>query len=92
MPILLTPRGRFFHMEFGSSGPTVHLLHGLTAKSEDWGAVPARLADTGFHVFAFDMRGHGRSERQGLDLSPRGHALDIAARAEALGHDDGARR
>lgn len=86
MPILQTPRGRFFYNETGSSGPVVYLLHGLTAKSEDWGTAPVRIMEAGFHVFAFDMRGHGRSERSGKDHSPQDHARDIAACAETLGH------
>lgn len=97
MPSLQTPRGNFFYQEFRSSGPMVYLLHGLTAKSQDWQDIPERLAEAGFHVFAFDMRGHGStyfhntqgSSRQVApeeDYSPEGHAKDVEACAEALGH------
>lgn len=97
MPFVQTQRGRFFCMEYGVTGPVVYLLHGLTAKSQDWGGVPDILAKSGFHVFAFDMRGHGAtfshySQGRPLqgeveeDYSPEGHARDLDACARALGH------
>ncbi len=97
MPFVETERGRFFYQEFRPAGPVVYLLHGLTAKSQDWGGIPDLLAKTGFHVFAFDMRGHGSTyfhHDQGSppraateDYSPDGHARDIEACAKALGHE-----
>ncbi len=96
MPFVQTERGRFFYNEYGSIGPVVYLLHGLTAKNEDWEAIPDILAKTTFHVFAFDMRGHGRSDgsksspranqEQEKDYSPENHAKDIESCAKALGH------
>lgn len=86
MPYLQTPRGRFFYQEFRSSGPVVYLLHGLTAKSQDWGSVPDMLAKTGFHIFTFDMRGHGQSEKPDSGFSPEDHAKDVESWAQALGH------
>ena len=86
MPFVQTPRGRFFYQEFRSSGPVVYLLHGLTAKSQDWQGIPDMLAKTGFHVFAFDMRGNGQSEKPESGYAPEDHAQDIEACAEALGH------
>lgn len=86
MPFIQTPRGNFFYQECRSTGPVVYLLHGLTAKSQDWAGIPDLLAKTGFHVFAFDMRGHGKSDKPESGYTPEDHAKDVQACAEALGH------
>jgi pimeloyl-ACP methyl ester carboxylesterase len=86
MPFVQTDRGKFFYLEYRSSGPVVYLLHGLTAKAQDWGSVPDMLAKTGFHVFVFDMRGHGQSDKPEEGYGPEDHAADIEAWAVALGH------
>lgn len=86
MPYVQTERGRFFYADHGSAGPVVYLLHGLTAKHEDWEVIPDMLAKTRFHVYAFDMRGHGKSDKPEGGYSPEDHAKDIEACAGALGH------
>ncbi|HVZ81535.1 MAG TPA: alpha/beta hydrolase [bacterium] len=93
MPFVLTDRGKFFYEEYRSEGPPVYLLHGLTAKHQDWSSTPDMLAKLGYHVFAFDMRGHGRTywesrneDEKGQDFTPEGHAKDLEACAKALGH------
>lgn len=86
MPFVQTERGKFFYEEFRSSGPAVYLLHGLTAKSGDWESIPDLLAKMGFHVFAFDMRGHGHSDKPETAYTPEDHAKDIESWAAALGH------
>ena len=95
MPFIQTERGRFFYLEYGPSSATpLYLLHGLTAKSQDWQSIPDVLAATGFHVYTFDMRGHGSTyfqnaqgrSPQAEDYSPEGHAQDIDSWARALGH------
>lgn len=86
MPFIQTPRGKFFYQEFRSTGPVVYLLHGLTAKSQDWSSIPDMLAKMGFHVFAFDMRGHGQSDKPETGYTPEDHAKDVEACAETLGH------
>lgn len=88
MPFVQTDRGRFFYGEFGiASTPVVYLLHGLTAKSQDWGGIPDVLAKTGFHVFAFDMRGHGKSDKPESGYTPEDHGRDVESWAVALGHE-----
>src|SRR6185369_16968107 len=87
MPYVKTPRGQFFYQESGSSGPVVYLLHGLTAKCQDWETIPESLAKEGFHIFAFDMRGHGQSFKPDTGYRPEDHAADIEACAKSLGHD-----
>ena len=86
MPFVQTDRGRFHYAEFASMGPVVYLLHGLTAKGQDWGGIPDILAKTGFHVFVFDMRGHGQSDKPLDGYTPEDHAMDIDACARALCH------
>ena len=86
MSFIQTQRGKFFYREYRSSGPLVYLLHGLTAKSQDWGSVPDMLAKTGFHVFVFDMRGHGQSDKPEDGYAPEDHGADVEAWAAALGH------
>jgi esterase len=85
--LVKTDRGNFFYQEYGSVGPVLYLLHGLTAKNRDWGGIPDILAKVGFHVLAFDMRGHGRSDKPETGYTPEDHAFDIAACAKTLGHE-----
>ena len=86
MPFVQAYRGRFFYSEFGSMGPVVYLLHGLTARNQDWGVVPDILAKTGFHVYAFDMRGHGQTDKPEEGYAPEDHARDIEVCAQTLNH------
>ena len=80
------------------SGPTVVVVHGLTASHHDWGPIAAHLVEAGFEVLAIDQRGHGNStsgragfgSRQlGNDLSQVFETLDIQAVCLA-GHSMGA--
>jgi pimeloyl-ACP methyl ester carboxylesterase len=86
MSFLKTGRGIFYYMENRSTGPVVYLLHGLTAKTGDWEIIPETLAKAGFHVFTFDMRGHGQSDKPDSGYAPDDHAADVEAWARALGH------
>lgn len=86
MPLLKTPRGHFFYIEYRSRGPVVYLLHGLTSKCYDWESTPADLAKAGFHVFAFDMRGHGQSDKPKSGYAPEDLARDVEACADELEH------
>jgi pimeloyl-ACP methyl ester carboxylesterase len=87
MPYVKTLRGQFFYQESGSTGPIVYLLHGLTAKCQDWETVPSDLSRAGFHVYAFDMRGHGMSDKPESGYSPEDLARDVDASALVLNHE-----
>ena len=87
MPFLKTPRGKFFYLKYSSAGPVVYLLHGLTSKSQDWETIPDRLASKGFQVFAFDMRGHGQSDKSKSGYAPEDLARDIEVCSRAFDHD-----
>ncbi len=47
----------------GTSGVPLVLVHGLGARSEDWSPMIPALAANGFHVYAIDLLGYGRSAR-----------------------------
>jgi pimeloyl-ACP methyl ester carboxylesterase len=53
----------------GSAGTPLVLVHGLGARVEDWGAMMPGLAARGFHVYAPDLLGYGRSPRPNVDYS-----------------------
>lgn len=46
---------------FGSTGPTIVLLHGLFDDHRGWRDLPRRLAGMGHQVLAVDLPGHGDS-------------------------------
>ena len=45
----------------GTPGVPLVLVHGLGARSEDWSPLIPSLAASGFHVYALDLLGYGRS-------------------------------
>lgn len=47
----------------GSSGIPLVLVHGLASRGEDWAPMIPRLAAAGFHVYAPDLLGYGRSQK-----------------------------
>jgi pimeloyl-ACP methyl ester carboxylesterase len=88
MPYLKTPRGQFYYLKEGTVGPVVYLLHGLTSKCQDWETAPAELARQGFQVYAFDMRGHGLSEKPKTGYAPEDLSRDVEACANELDHQE----
>ncbi len=60
-----TIRGnRIHYYEGGSvSGAPVVLVHGLGSRAEDWANLMPQLKQAGFHVYAIDLLGYGRSAR-----------------------------
>jgi pimeloyl-ACP methyl ester carboxylesterase len=53
----------------GSGGTPLVLVHGLGARGEDWAAMMPALAAKGFHVYAPDLLGYGRSPQPDVDYS-----------------------
>lgn len=53
----------------GSLGRPLLLLHGLGSRGEDWSPLIPTLAAHGFHVYAPDLLGFGRSPRPNLSYS-----------------------
>jgi pimeloyl-ACP methyl ester carboxylesterase len=58
-----TIRGNRIHYYEGGSGAPVVLVHGLGSRAEDWANLMPQLKQAGFHVYAIDLLGYGRSAR-----------------------------
>ncbi len=50
-------------------GVPLVLIHGLGSRGEDWSALIPTFADHGFHVYAPDLLGYGRSSKPDVDYS-----------------------
>ncbi|MDP5275628.1 alpha/beta fold hydrolase [Chengkuizengella axinellae] len=70
-------------VDYGGSGKNVFCVHGLTANSRYWDAFAERMVDH-YHVFAYDIRGRGNSEKplEGNHITQ--HASDIAGLIQKL--------
>jgi pimeloyl-ACP methyl ester carboxylesterase len=53
----------------GTAGTPLLLVHGLGARGEDWRAMIPVLAAKGFHVYAPDLIGYGRSPKPDANYS-----------------------
>ncbi len=82
---LEAPTGRLFVHTAGASGPALVLVHGLGGNGGHWQPQLATLGDR-MRVAAPDLRGHGRSARDGA-YDVAAHAADVLAVADALGLD-----
>ena len=64
---VMTPEGRvhYYEAEAGipGGGTPVVLIHGLGDRGESWAPMLERLKRAGFHVYAPDLLGYGRSPR-----------------------------
>lgn len=61
---------RMHYFEAGaSSGTPLLLVHGLGARAEDWAEMIPPLAAKGFHVYAPDLLGYGRSAHPDVSYS-----------------------
>ena len=64
-------RIHYFEAPAAGSQPGIPLLlvHGLGARGEDWAAMIPALAAKGFHVYAPDLLGYGRSPRPDVNYA-----------------------
>jgi pimeloyl-ACP methyl ester carboxylesterase len=74
---------RLAALDFGGTGPSALLLHGLAGYAGEWAATAHRLTAR-CRVVALDARGHGRSERTPADVSRAAHVGDAAYAIERL--------
>lgn len=72
-------------LDAAPDGPTVLLVHGVTASHLAWPFVVDRLP--GVRVVAPDLRGRGRSNGMSGGAGMAAHAADLAAVLDALGID-----
>ena len=87
---VLTPEGRVHYYEAESrvpgGGVPLVLLHGLGDRDESWAPMLIRLKRAGFHVYAPDLLGYGRSPRPtDGDYSMAGESKFVADFIQALG-------
>ncbi len=60
-------------------GPTVVLAHGFMATAFEWNVIYDQLVNDGYHVIAFDQRGHGRTNIGSEGIGSRQMASDYKA-------------
>jgi pimeloyl-ACP methyl ester carboxylesterase len=70
-----------------ATGPGIPLLliHGLGSRGEDWAALIPQFAASGFHVYAPDLLGYGRSDHPDIDYAISSQEKMIAAFMSAVG-------
>ena len=69
----------------GGPGTPLVLVHGLGARSEDWAPLIPGLAAAGFHVYALDLLGYGRSAHPDVDYSITLEEQIVAGFLDAVG-------
>jgi pimeloyl-ACP methyl ester carboxylesterase len=67
--------------DFGGTGPSVLLLHGLGGHTGEWTDTAAWMTAT-HRVAALDARGHGESERHPEDVSLEARVADVVFAVE----------
>src|SRR4051794_26920744 len=91
-------RGVRFHVAEAGEGDPLVLLHGWPQSWWCWHRVMPELAESGYHVFAPDLRGYGWSEATPGGYEKDNFARDLIAlldvlgleRVQLIGHDWGA--
>ena len=73
--------------DWGGTGTSFLLLHGLASNARMWDGVARRLVAAGHRAVAVDLRGHGRSSKPDDGYSTNQVAADVAVLTERLGLD-----
>jgi 3-oxoadipate enol-lactonase len=68
-------------------GPPVVLIHGHTLDLRLWDAQVAPLADAGYRVVRYDVRGHGQSEAPATGYTYQNYSLDLRDLLDRLSID-----
>lgn len=87
---VLTPEGRVHYYEaephIPGGGVPIVLVHGLGDRDESWAPMLERLKGAGFHVYAPDLLGYGRSPRPAnVDYSMAGESRFVYDFIQSLG-------
>ena len=87
---VMTPEGRVHYYEaeprIPGGGVPLVLIHGLGDRSESWAPMLERLKKKGFHVYAPDLLGYGRSPKPtGSDYSISAQEQFVADFIQSLG-------
>ena len=76
---------RLYYLEYPSDGPTLILMHGLTANAHSFeGLIRAGLSPR-LHVLSVDLRGRGLSDHPDGPYGVPDHVADILGMMDALG-------
>ncbi|GLV53450.1 hypothetical protein KDH_03040 [Dictyobacter sp. S3.2.2.5] len=78
-----TSRLTHHYVQWGEKGPAIVCAHGLTANAFFFQAIAEDLARD-HRVFAYDLRGRGKSDRPEHGYSVPIHAADLSALISAL--------
>ena len=76
---------RLHYFEAGAGGTPLVLVHGLGARGEDWAKLIPDLAKAGFHVYAPDLPGYGRSARPDASYSISYEEAAVVGFMQAMG-------
>ncbi len=71
------------YVQWGTQGPPIVLVHGLTANAFCFQSLADSLA-TDYRLFAYDLRGRGDSEKPASGYNVPIHATDLAQFVDAL--------
>jgi 3-oxoadipate enol-lactonase len=83
MPMIAVNQTNIYY-EVAGTGQAVVLIHGLGSSTRDWETQVPELAKT-YRVIAFDLRGHGRSDKPAGPYQIPMFAADLASLLRALG-------
>jgi len=75
------------YYEEQGSGPPLLFIHGLGSSARDWDQQIPEFSSRGYRVIAFDLRGHGQSDKPPGPYTLPLFAADTAALLERLGVD-----
>jgi pimeloyl-ACP methyl ester carboxylesterase len=75
---------RLHYLEFTGDGPTIILMHGLTANANAFDGLISAGLTPAFNVISIDLRGRGKSDQPANDYTMATHATDIIGFLDAL--------
>lgn len=76
-----------YRLDGPANGPLVALTHGVSLDRETFGGQVPSLADAGYRVLTWDVRGHGRSQPLGTGMSIEQVSDDLVAILDEVGRD-----
>jgi pimeloyl-ACP methyl ester carboxylesterase len=75
---------RLRYIESKGDGPTIILMHGLTANANAFDGLIAAGLSPAFNVISIDLRGRGKSDQPADDYTMAAHAKDIIGFLDSL--------
>ena len=79
---------RLHYLHFQGKGPTILLMHGLTANAHAFDGLMKAGLSPAFNVLSVDLRGRGQSDQPAEGYSLEDHGKDILGLLDALGLSD----